>query len=197
MSYGCQTIPLPNEPIRSVTSSLNSDTIPGAAGVAHAFLWRASTGTRDLGTLGGSLSGAYAINNGGQVVGWSTMPDNVTLHAFVWSAVDGMRDLGTLGGTGATEARSINDAGQVVGGSGVPGNPESHAFLWTASAGMRDLGTLGGSYSIATSQLGRVVGYSVNAPLGSALLWTPTDGIEDLHACALSSWRLGGDVAGE
>jgi probable HAF family extracellular repeat protein len=38
----------------------------------------------DLGTLGGKYSFAYAINNGGQIVGASYL-DPTTEHAVLWS----------------------------------------------------------------------------------------------------------------
>ena len=69
----------------------------------------------DLGTLGGPHSNAYAINDSGQVVGWSYVASG-KMHAFLWTLKEGMRDLGTLGGADSV-AKSINYQGQVVGNS--------------------------------------------------------------------------------
>jgi probable HAF family extracellular repeat protein len=66
----------------------------------------------DLGTLGGSRSLAYGINNRGQVVGVSETSSG-ELHAFLWN--DGiMSDLGTFGGR-TSYAYRIDDSGTVVG----------------------------------------------------------------------------------
>jgi probable HAF family extracellular repeat protein len=46
----------------------------GGGGLESAFLWTSSNGGQSLGTLGGSLSIALAINDTGQVVGYSTLP---------------------------------------------------------------------------------------------------------------------------
>ena len=68
----------------------------------------------DLGTLGGTNSYAIAINDRGQVVGYSGTDRGMTGHAFLYS--DGaMTDLGTLGGAVGSWASAINDRGQVVG----------------------------------------------------------------------------------
>ena len=63
----------------------------------------------DLGTLGGTESLAYAINDSGQIVG-HFKPAEGPDHAFVYEA-GVMQDLGTLEG-GRTIAYDINNARQ-------------------------------------------------------------------------------------
>jgi probable HAF family extracellular repeat protein len=117
------------------------------AGEPRAFLWTASDGMRDLGTLG-AASMALGINDRTEVVGGSG-------HAFLWTAAGGMVDLGTLGGRTSC-ANAINDAGCIVGASqsgasDARGLPVTHAFLRTPDGRMLDLGTLGGEHSAAVA----------------------------------------------
>ena len=68
-----------------------------AANVNHAFLYR-SAGITDLGTFAGiGSSGAYGINNAGQVVSWSDLPDAGSLYdrAFLYEG-GALIDLNTL-----------------------------------------------------------------------------------------------------
>jgi probable HAF family extracellular repeat protein len=67
---------------------------------------------KDLGTFGGTFSWAFALNNRGQVVGFSSLPDG-SRHAFLWQA-GVMIDLGTLGGPNST-AFAINERGAITG----------------------------------------------------------------------------------
>src|SRR6266571_2635191 len=67
----------------------------------------------DLGTLGGTTSAAFDINNSGEIVGHSLLTGDVDTHPFRYS--NGViQDLGTLGGTYGY-AYGINDLSQVVG----------------------------------------------------------------------------------
>jgi probable HAF family extracellular repeat protein len=136
----------------------------GGDGERHAFLWQ-NGAMQDLGTLGGLESGATAINNSGQVVGFAEIVDNTDPsdpyywpHAFLWQ--DGsLQDLGTLSGQ-VSYATDINQAGQVVGAAEY-NLDASHAVLWQNGV-IQDLGTLGGDYSWANAvnNAGQVVGSS-------------------------------------
>lgn len=130
----------------------------------HPFIWNArARRMRDLGSLGGSCGMATAINNRGQVVGGSNLPDDSTVHAFLWTPKDGMRDIGTLPGGSYSHAGFINDAGEIAGfstaGPDANGHVKRRAFLWSNGV-MRDLGTIDGESSDAAglNNLGQVVG---------------------------------------
>jgi probable HAF family extracellular repeat protein len=93
----------------------------------HAVVWLPGGGKgqaaapqiRDLGTAGGSVSEAIALNSQGDVVGVSNTAGDLETHAFLWTQRDGMKDLGTLGGTFSL-AMGINNRGEVVGGAALP-----------------------------------------------------------------------------
>jgi probable HAF family extracellular repeat protein len=121
----------------------------------HGFLYSGGSMT-DLGDLGGGFQTfAFAINNSGQIAGFSDIGLNQR-RAFLYSGGT-MNNLGTLGGS-QSEAYGINDSGQVVGYART-GTGEEHAFLYSGGT-MTDLGTLGGSRSdaYAINNTGHVVG---------------------------------------
>ena len=101
--------------------------------VQHAAVWTATDGIIDLGTLGGVRSEAHAINDHGDVVGWSqTGRMNEGEHAFVWAPTDGMVDLVPLPGYVASWATHINNRRQIAGYSRDQAGPAQRirATLW-------------------------------------------------------------------
>ena len=121
----------------------------------HAFLWSEAEGMRDLGTLGGDIAWARAVNDPGTVVGASYTGVGDDVHAFIWDEAGGMRDLGLLPGSAWSEAVAINNRGEVIGASvfdtAPPGLSSCGAFLWDSTNGMRPLTDLvpnGGWYDM-------------------------------------------------
>src|SRR5215468_2057736 len=71
----------------------------------------------DLGTLGGTFSQAFGVNDKGWVVGFATTEGDISLHAFLWRR-GVMTDLGTLGGSDPrpySVAGAVNNRGEIAG----------------------------------------------------------------------------------
>ena len=102
---------------------------------SHGVLLQDSALT-DLGTLGGDMSWVTALNEHGQIVGFSTTASGAT-HGFLWQ--DGaMTDLGTLGGL-SSRAIALNKHGQVAGWDLFPFSFVMRAVLWTVDRGGEQL----------------------------------------------------------
>jgi probable HAF family extracellular repeat protein len=124
-----------------------------------------------------ALETAFAINDGGQIVGRHGAGNNA-FHAF--SFINGTTtDFSTLGGTNG-EALAINKNGLIVGDSDTAdGTP--HAFVSDHSQ-LKDLGTLSGfanaSYARGINNSGDIVGESESADQKRAFLYTKGQLIE-------------------
>lgn len=143
----------------------------------------------DLGDLpgGGTMSSANAINEKGQVVGYSQAAGGN--HAFIWDAVNGMRELSSHP---YGVAYSINESGTAVGSW----NPSwVRSALWTSS-GMTDLGTAaGGPYSEAygINDAGYIVQNDAYfwGPPGSAYLRSPSGTVTNIGPVPGYNWAYG------
>lgn len=130
--------------------------------------------TIDLGTLGGSSSGATGINGAGQIVGYSRTAGDTYQHAFLYSNGQ-MTDLGVLPGGTDSRADGINDSGVVTGTSSTtkPGTTyptPDHAFIYSGGR-MTDLG------NVSTS--GQFVNFSHAGAINQSAQvtgWSNTDG---------------------
>lgn len=115
----------------------------------------------DLGTLGGTVSSPYSMNERGEVVGESFLAGDQTIHAFLSRHGRKMKDLGTLGGSFGM-ADWINQAGDIVGISSLPGDQQTFAFLWKNRV-MQNLGSVDGdacSEGLSVNASDQVVGDS-------------------------------------
>ncbi len=150
---------------------------------------------KDLGTLGGSFSGAIGVNDRGQAAGFAgnTTPDpdgfstllfglgaipTTQWHAALWQRDGTIEDLGTLGGP-ASFAIYVNEHGQVAGLSytdSVPnpetGMPTVAPFIWE-NGQMTNLGSFGGpcAETVGLNNRGQVAGTSCTGAWAHAYRW--------------------------
>lgn len=170
----------------------------GVAG-AKAYLYQGG-GWLPLGTLGGTRSVGYGLDDAGRIVGWSDVAGDVTSRAFLWEG-GVMTDLGTLGGPTSTAA-GVHESGPVVGWSDVVGATESqHAFVY-AGGEMADLNQLipAGSgweltFAVAVNASGQIAGRGVVAGENHAYLATPAAASVDDLSELVESLQLPGGTA--
>ncbi len=188
--------PLPGDTVGFALAINNSGQIAGSSGTCantvvtatglfagpHAVLWRNGAAI-NLGSLGGTMGKAGAINDRGEVAGFSSVPDDSSVHPFLWTAATGMQDLGPLGADVLADPAGINNRTQVVGGScDMSGN--CRAFLWDNNA-MTDLNDLIPAnspwylaYALGINDAGEIVGFAVEKSTGNtyAYLASPLPG---------------------
>jgi len=135
----------------------------------------------DLGTIGGTQSKAFALNNSGRIVGSST-PSGVGLSARPFAWTNGtIVDIGTFGGDSGA-ANGVNELGNTVGNTATATN-NGHAFIWSSIFGKVDIGTLGGVFSAAfdINDSNQVVGQSEIAQLiDRGFVWQESTGMQAL-----------------
>jgi probable HAF family extracellular repeat protein len=157
--------------------------LPTDTGGYHAFLYSGGV-MQDLGTLGGRMSMADAINSGGVVVGWSlassTQPNqDGPLHAFVYQ--NGvMTDLTPALGNNWSEAYGINSSGVIVGDMSSSDYGPWHAFMLD-NGKVTDLNSLlppGSNWTLVAAtginDLGQIIGIGVDNGVTATFLLTPS-----------------------
>jgi len=145
-------------------------------GLKKPVVWDVNGTPRELPLLVEGQSLAHAVNDAGQVVGSSPIPNSDSKHPVLWSGAT-IIDLGHLGSgayDGQGGAVDINNVGQVVGYSWV-NQSVRHAFLWEDGV-MHDLGAMGegrNSNANAINASGQVVGESEDpAHADHACIWS-------------------------
>jgi probable HAF family extracellular repeat protein len=152
----------------------------------RAFLWTHKK-MKDLGILDGDFSsGAWTINDRGQVVGFS-LNSAYERRPVLWDH-SGLHELETLGGT-YSDAFGINRHGEIAGWATLPDETDEivHAVSWN-KRGITDMNPFQSDLSVASSinTKGEMVGaYLTSEGLLRAVLWGK-QGVRELGT-------LGGD----
>ena len=151
------------------------------------FIWDKKNGMQDIGSLGGTCTLAYDLNNRGQVVGESSQLGDPTNLAFVWDRAAGINPLPT-GANLYGAALAINDAGAIAGYGDAP-DGQTDAILWRRTGGKWQATYLGNLHSgycalgLSINSSGQVVGNS--GPNGCsttlAFLWEEGGPMVDLN----------------
>ena len=103
----------------------------------QAFLYSQSSGSSiDVGSLGGQINAACAINGSDQVAGYS-QDANGNLNAFIYTKDGGIKTAGSLDGGVSSEAFGINNSGQAVGDS--QNATDDHRPVLFDNSGVKDL----------------------------------------------------------
>lgn len=130
----------------------------------------------DLGTLDGTSSQAWAINNNGQVVGDAQIASG-DFRAFLFTDANNnqqvdigeMQNLGIFGTASESRGRDINNSGQVVGF--LPqSNGSTRAFIWDSANGIKELGN-GSTSALSINDNGQTVGFFKVTPYFHAIRW--------------------------
>jgi chitinase len=146
-----------------------------------------------LSPLAGNFASASGINDGGMVVGSTTIVDGGSLqHGFFHDGTT-MHDIGALSAGLDSHANAINNAAQVVGSAQVaPG--QSHAVLY-ANGALTDLGLLSGTTSteaVDINESGVIVGtaFGGNSRHGFVAFDQELYDLVDLIAGGFDGWHI-------
>jgi probable HAF family extracellular repeat protein len=177
------------------SSGTCDNTIVTAVGLfvgPHAVLWDNGS-VESLGTLGGSMGKAGAINDRGEVAGFSSLPGDSSVHSFLWTRETGMQDLGALGDDFLGDPAGINNNTQVVGGS-CDASGNCRAFFWEKGV-LSDLNDLIAvdsplylMYGLGINDAGEIAGFALDKSTGEvhAYLATPMRGRSDKQSATLA-----------
>ncbi len=154
----------------------------GIAGHSQAFSWTKAGGIQTLPTLGGLDSQAMAVNNAGNVVGYSSVFSGYG-RATLWSPDNVAHNMGLPAGAHQDFALAINNRDEAVGFYTNDSNNAGTACILSYGFAQESLGMLPGdsvSFARSINDNGMVVGES-SGPTGvRSFSWTRGGGMVEI-----------------
>jgi probable HAF family extracellular repeat protein len=179
--FGSALIALALAACSSLSPSLpGAQNAPPATRTSHAGSGYGYTVT-NLGTLGGTVSGANSLNNRNWASGFSTLASSSYVHAALWRNGGSAIDLGTLGGPNSGVEWPVKNDRGLISGVAETSEPQRLGEVWSCAAFfpqppsghicrgfalrngmMRKLPTLGGNngFAAGANESGEIVGWA-------------------------------------
>jgi probable HAF family extracellular repeat protein len=192
-SYTLTVLPTLGGRISSAAAINSSGAVTGFAETSaldmyDPFLWTATGGIQDLGTLTGTFGYGTAINDLGTVAGYGEDPANTGYtRPFLWTSSKGLQELNNLSKNfgSFSSIHGIDPKNRLVGNTGqYPSHSPGVAALWSA-AKIYNLAAISGdisftnAYGISDNML--VVGTgSAALPPDYAVAWSLSSGLIQL-----------------
>jgi probable HAF family extracellular repeat protein len=141
----------------------------------------------DLGSLAGGDTSATAINNNGQVVGWSAVNAGSFFQGFLWTGTAGMVQIGPAPNaqSGYYQPYSLNNTGTAVGRAlSLTSGDYASSFDLTHPGSMIAVGTGIPGHANGINNAGQIVGTSFypNGGFPYAFLWSSSSSLVNLSA---------------
>jgi probable HAF family extracellular repeat protein len=156
---------------------INNFGMIAGSGANFPYYYSDDDGWVNLGSLGGAEGVAYAVNDSGQITGYSNVGGSLTAHTFLYDIRDPQPQITDLmPSIGYSQGRDINNSGQIA---GYMYTSSYRAFRWQDGQ-LEDLGTISGmphSYGFAINDSGQVAAYASSATGNSTRIIRYTDGV--------------------
>jgi hypothetical protein len=120
-SAGFQEITIPGATSVTATAINNRGAVAGfdnnADGIVEGFLLHDNGDVTPLAFPGATMTQAFGVNDGGEVVGAYELGSGgtATMHGFSWTLKAGFQTVDDPNGVGTTTINGVNDEGQLVG----------------------------------------------------------------------------------